>query len=59
MICFRADDQPEQSYSERQIFEAAASRLARELGAMEELDEPAALEKILDILRKAVAAQAK
>ena len=29
---FRADDQPEQSYSERQIFEAASSRLARELG---------------------------
>ena len=28
---FRADDQPEQSYSERQIFEAASSRLAREL----------------------------
>ena len=56
---FRAEDQPEQSYSERQIFEAAASRLARELGAMEELDEPAALEKILDILRKAVAAQVK
>ena len=27
---FRADDQPEQSYSERQIFEAASSRLARE-----------------------------
>lgn len=52
---FRADDQPEQSYSERQIFEGAASRLARELAAMEETDEPAALEKILDILRKAAA----
>ena len=50
---FRADDQPEQSYSERQIFEAAASRLARELAAMEETDEPKALEKILDILREA------
>ncbi len=37
---FRADDQPEQSYSERQIFEAACSRLARELAAMEEIDEP-------------------
>ena len=40
---FRADDQPEQSYSERQIFEAASSRLARELAAMEKTDEPAAL----------------
>jgi len=28
---FRPDDAPEQSYSERQIFEAASSRLAREL----------------------------
>ncbi|MGN6619666.1 MAG: CarD family transcriptional regulator [Sphingomonas sp.] len=50
---FRADDQPEQSYSERQIFEGATSRLARELAAMEEIDEPAAQEKILEILRKA------
>jgi CarD family transcriptional regulator len=52
---FRAEDQPEQSYSERQIFEAAASRLARELAAMEQIDEPAALEKLLDILRKSAA----
>jgi len=49
---FRADDQPEQSYSERQIFEAASSRLARELAAMEKTDEPTALAKILDVLRK-------
>jgi CarD family transcriptional regulator len=52
---FRADDQPEQSYSERQIFEAASSRLARELAAMEQVDEPAALKKILEILNKAAA----
>jgi CarD family transcriptional regulator len=50
---FRPDDAPEQSYSERQIFEAASTRLARELGAMEEIDERAALEKLLDILNKA------
>ena len=49
---FRPDDQPEQSYSERQIFEAASSRLARELAAMEKTDEPAALEKILNVLRE-------
>jgi CarD family transcriptional regulator len=55
---FRAEDQPEQSYSERQIFEAATSRLARELAAMEQIDEPAAVQKILDILRKAAAALA-
>ena len=52
---FRADDQPEQSYSERQIFEAASSRLARELAAMEEVDEPTALKQILEILNKAAA----
>ena len=50
---FRAEDQPEQSYSERQIFEGATSRLARELAAMEETEERAAQDKILDILRKA------
>jgi CarD family transcriptional regulator len=56
---FRAEDQPEQSYSERQIFEAATSRLARELAAMEETDEPRAQEKILQILRDAAVALAK
>jgi CarD family transcriptional regulator len=44
---FRPDDQP----SERQIFEAASSRLARELAAMEKTDEKAALGKILDVLK--------
>jgi CarD family transcriptional regulator len=50
---FRPDDAPEQSYSERQIFEAASSRLARELAAMEQTDEKSALAKILEILNKA------
>ena len=49
---FRSDDQPEQSYSERQIFEAASSRLAREVAASENTDEPTALKKILEILNK-------
>ena len=48
----RADDQPEQSYSERQIYEAAVSRLARELAAMENIDEQAAQVKITDVLMK-------
>lgn len=56
---FRADDQPEQSYSERQIFEAATSRLARELAAMEEIDEAGAQVKILEILNKAAPLHAK
>src|SRR6201990_1567470 len=50
---FRPDDAPEQSYSERQIFEAASTRLARARGAMEQTDEKSALAKILDILNKA------
>jgi len=49
---FRPEDQPEQSYSERQIFEAASSRLARELAAMEKTDEPTALKKILAVLNE-------
>ena len=56
---FRPDDAPEQSYSERQIFEAASTRLARELGAMEQVDEKKALEKILDILNKAASVHHK
>ncbi|MDE2042191.1 MAG: CarD family transcriptional regulator [Alphaproteobacteria bacterium] len=50
---YRPEEAPEQSYSERQIFEAATSRLARELAAMERTDEPAAVQKILDTLKKA------
>jgi len=49
----RAEDQPEQSYSERQIYEAAIGRLARELAAMENIDEPAAQQKIEQVLKAA------
>lgn len=49
----RADDQPEQSYSERQIYEAAISRLARELAAMENIDEQTAQDKIHKVLTAA------
>src|ERR1700748_1642842 len=49
----RAEDQPEQSYSERQIFEAAASRLARELAAMEKIDRDAAIGMLTKSLMKA------
>ena len=53
----RAEDQPEQSYSERQIYEAAVGRLARELAAMEGVDEAAAQTKIEAVLMKRAAAQ--
>ncbi|WP_372915300.1 CarD family transcriptional regulator [Sandarakinorhabdus sp.] len=49
----RAEDQPEQSYSERQIYEAAIGRLARELAAMENIDEPTAQQKIEQVLKAA------
>ena len=52
---FRADDQPEQSYSERQIFEAASSRLAREVAAVEKVDREKALEMLTTTLTKKAA----
>jgi CarD family transcriptional regulator len=42
----RAEGQPEQSYSERQIYESALERMAREVGAIEELDNNAAMERV-------------
>ncbi len=47
----RAEDQPEQSYSERQIYESALGRLARELAAVEEIDEAAAILRLEKELR--------
>ena len=49
----RADDQPEQSYSERQMYQAALDRLARELAALERIDEAAAAEKLEKLLKAA------
>jgi CarD family transcriptional regulator len=49
----RAEDQPEQSFSERQIYEAAIGRLARELAAVENIDEAQAQDKIVKVLKAA------
>jgi len=49
----RAEGQPEQSYSERQIYESALDRMAREVGAVEDLDTTAALERVGGALKKA------
>jgi CarD family transcriptional regulator len=49
----RADDQPEQSYSERQMYQAALDRLARELAALEKIDETTAAEKLEKLLKAA------
>jgi len=53
---YRCDTQPEQSYSERQLFEAALGRLAREVAAIEKLDEAGAVQKITAVLSKAAQA---
>lgn len=46
----KADDQGEQSYSERQIYQAALERLAREVAAIEKIDEKKAAEKLEAVL---------
>ena len=46
----RGEGQPEQSYSERQIYEAAMERLVRELAAVEGLDEEQATERLDGVL---------
>lgn len=46
----RKDDQPEQSYSERQIYESAIGRLARELAAVEDIEEVEAIDRLEKIL---------
>jgi CarD family transcriptional regulator len=40
---YRSDAQPEQSYSERQLYEAALDRMGREIAAVEKLTETEAL----------------
>ena len=47
---YRAPGQPEQSYSERQMYEAALERLVYEFALVERLDVDAATQKIEDIL---------
>ena len=47
---YRNDDQREQSYSERQLYEAALERLTREVAAVEDGDEVAAAKKVDDVL---------
>ncbi len=43
---YRAESQPEQSYSERQLYEAALDRMAREIAAINKTDEQAAIKVI-------------
>ncbi len=49
----RADNQPEQSYSERQLYESALDRMAREVAAIEQIDRDAAIGILNKSLQKA------
>jgi len=49
---YRSEAQPEQSYSERQLYEAALDRMAREIAAVDRIDEASAVAKIDDVLAK-------
>ena len=47
---FRNGSQPEQSYSERQIYQAALDRLVREFAAVERIDETTATQRVEQLL---------
>lgn len=49
---FRNENQPEQSYSERQLYEAAMERMAREVATIEKSTEDEAIVKLEAILAK-------
>ncbi len=56
---YRAESQPEQSYSERQLYEAALDRMAREIAAINKTDETAAVKLIETQLSKSPKRTAK
>src|SRR6201981_3324858 len=47
---YRNTGQPEQSYSERQIYQAALDRLVREFAAVERIDETTATQRVEQLL---------
>jgi CarD family transcriptional regulator len=49
---FRSDSQPEQSYSERQLYEAALDRLSREIAVVQHVTETEAVKEIEGQLAK-------
>ena len=49
----RNADQPDQSYSERQIYQAALDRLVREFAAVEGIDETTATQRLEQVLKAA------
>ena len=51
---YRNETQPEQSYSERQLYEAALERLSREVAAIEGLDDAGGVARVLEHLNMGV-----
>jgi CarD family transcriptional regulator len=49
---YRSESQPEQSYSERQLYEAALDRLSREISAVQRVTETEAIKEIEGALAK-------
>lgn len=49
---FRSDTQPEQSYSERQLYEAALDRMSREIAAVQKCSDTEAIRQIEQNLAK-------
>jgi CarD family transcriptional regulator len=50
---FRPHPDTDQSYSERQIYQAAMDRLAREVAVIDDTDEPTAVKRMEDLLSAA------
>jgi len=49
---YRSERQPEQSYSERQLFEQALDRMAREIAAVKKIDDDQAVKELEEYLTK-------
>lgn len=49
---YRSDRQPEQSYSERQLFEQALFRMARELAAVRKIDDDQSVKELSEFLAR-------
>lgn len=52
---YRGDGQPEQSYSERQLYEAALDRMAREVAAVGNIEEEQAVAQLETVLTREAA----
>lgn len=50
---YRTEEQPEQSYSERQLYERAIDRMVREVAEIMKLDRGPTMDKIIDTLSSA------